>query len=110
MANPRASQKISMFDSISQVDLPEGRKGKHHTIVAQILQAIAELDGERALKIPLAELPDTKANVRSALNRASKQKDLSVTTSSDDEYLYVWKVSEVKAEKKNGARGNGAGR
>ena len=41
-----------MFESISQIDLPEGRKGKHHTIVAHVLQAIEELEAGRALKDP----------------------------------------------------------
>ncbi len=81
-----------MFQSISQDDLPEGRKGKHHTIVAQVLDGIEELEPGRALKIPISELPDTKANIRSALNRASKLRNLGITTSSDDAYLYVWKV------------------
>jgi hypothetical protein len=39
----------------------------------------------------LSELPDTKENIRSALNRATREKGLNVATSSDSEYLYVWK-------------------
>lgn len=92
MPTRRASSKNSMFESISQDDLPEGRKGKHHTIVAQVLHDIEELEIGRALKIPLSQLPDTKANIRSALNRTSKQKKLEIATSSDDGYLYVWKL------------------
>ena len=87
-----AKSKNSMFESISQNDLPEGRKGKHHTIVAQVLHDIEELEAGRALKIPIAQLPDTKANIRSALNRTSKQKSLDIATSSDDDFLYVWKL------------------
>jgi hypothetical protein len=78
------------FKTISKDDLPEGRKGKHHGIVAQLLKSLDELKDGRALKIPLSELPDTKANIRSALSRASKQKKLDVLTSSDDLYFYVW--------------------
>jgi len=100
---PRRVNSVgSMFESISQLDLPEGRKGKHHTIVAQVLQAIEELEVGRALKIPLAQLPDTKANIRSALNRTSKQKNLDIATSSDEGYLYVWKmVPASKAGKRD---------
>jgi hypothetical protein len=87
-----AKNKNSMFESISQNDLPEGRKGKHHTIVAQVLHDIEELEVGRALKIPISQLPDTKANIRSALNRTSKQKSLDIATSSDDDFLYVWKL------------------
>ena len=101
MPTRQANKKSSMFESISQVDLPEGRRGKHHTIVAQVLQAIEELEVGRALKIPIAQLPDTKANIRSALNRASKQKDLGVATSSDDGFLYVWKLPENETATRN---------
>ena len=45
-----------------------------------------------ALKIPLSELPDSKENIRSALNRATRQRGIEVATSSDDEFLYVWNV------------------
>jgi len=82
--------KNGSFKSISQDDLPEGRKGKHHAIVAQLLKDLGELKDGRALKIPISELPDTKANIRSALNRASKQKRLDIATSSDVLYFYVW--------------------
>jgi len=46
-------------------------------------------DGD-AIKIPLAELPHSKANVRSALNRATRKLGMSVATAVDDGYLYVW--------------------
>jgi hypothetical protein len=39
------------------------------------------------------------ANVRAALNRATKLKGLSVATATDDDFLYVWKNS--KAQKAN---------
>ena len=42
-------------------------------------------------KVPLADLPDTKANVRSALNRATQQRGIEVATSSDADHLYIWK-------------------
>ncbi|MDT8067528.1 MAG: hypothetical protein ROO76_05110 [Terriglobia bacterium] len=79
------------FASISQDDLPHGRHGKHFSIVAEILRDLETLSDGRALKIPLAELPDSKANIRSALNRASKLRKLEIATSSDDGHLYIWK-------------------
>jgi hypothetical protein len=42
------------------------------------------------LKVPLAQLPDTKENIRSALNRATRERGISVSTSSDDDSLYIW--------------------
>jgi hypothetical protein len=49
------------------------------------------LEVGRALKIPLSALPDSKENIRSALNRAARQRGLDVFTSSDADHLYVWK-------------------
>ena len=78
------------FKSILQTDVPKGRDGKHKQIISQLLNDIAQLDAGSALKIPLAELPDTKENIRSALSRAARQQGLSLVTSSNDEFLYVW--------------------
>jgi predicted lactoylglutathione lyase len=43
-----------------------------------------------ALKVPLAELAESKENVRAALNRAVHKGGRSVATASDAEFLYVW--------------------
>jgi hypothetical protein len=80
------------FQSILQVDVPKGRDGKHKKIVTQLLNDIDQLTAGTALKVPLTALPDTKENIRSALNRATRQKGIEVATSSDEEHLYVWKV------------------
>ena len=80
------------FDSISQVDVPKGRDGKHKKIITQLLGDIAQLKAGSALKIPLSELPDSKENIRAALNRATRQRGLDVATSSDEEHLYIWNV------------------
>ena len=88
---PRAAMR---FDSISQVDVPKGRDGKHKKIITLLLGDIAQLNAGSALKIPLAELPDTKENIRAALSRAATQKKLSIATSSNSDFLYVWKTDE----------------
>ena len=80
------------FHSISQVDVPKGRDGKHKKIITQLLEDIAQLMPGSALKIPLAELPDTKENIRAALSRAAAQKKLSIATSSNTDFLFVWKT------------------
>jgi len=79
------------FHSMLQADVPKGRDGKHKRIVAQLLSDISQLEPGRALKVPLDELPDTKENIRAALSRATKQRGIDVATSSDDEFLYVWR-------------------
>ncbi len=90
--NGNSDQTPMNFGSIEQDDVPKGRDGKHKHIVTQLLSDIEQLAVGRALKVPLDELPDTKENIRSALNRATRQHGLNVSTSSDNEYLYVWKT------------------
>ncbi len=79
------------FESILQLNVPKGRDGKHKHIVLQLLSDLENLQDGSALKIPLSELPDTKENIRSALNRATRQRGMEVATSSDADFLYVWK-------------------
>jgi len=80
------------FKSIEQAEVPKGREGKHKQIVTQLLSDIDQLGSGRALKIPLTDLPDSKENIRSALNRATRQRGVEVSTSSDADYLYVWRT------------------
>jgi hypothetical protein len=80
------------FQSIQQLDVPKGRDGKHKLIVTQLLSDIDQLEAGRALKIPLSALPDSKENIRAALNRATRQRGIEVSTSSDADFLYVWKT------------------
>ena len=82
------------FESVLQADVPKGRDGKHKNIITRLLGDIAKLDEGAALKIPLAQLPDTKENIRSALSRAARQAKINLATSSNSEYLYVWKADK----------------
>ena len=83
------------FESVLQANVPKGREGKHKEIITQLLSDIARLAPGAALKIPVSELPDTKQNVRSALSRAASQNKLNLATSSDDDFLYVWKTDKI---------------
>lgn len=78
------------FQTTAKLNVPTGRHGKHREIVTRILNGLEGLESGSALKIPLAELPDSKVNIRSALSRASRKMGKSVATAADDEYLYVW--------------------
>jgi hypothetical protein len=80
-----------MFESMLQTDVPKGRDGKHKHIVELLLNDIAQLEHGSALKVPLSALPDSKENIRSALSRATRQRGIEIVTSSDEDYLYVWK-------------------
>jgi len=58
--------------------------------IAQILSDLDNMKPGAAIRIPLASLDESKENVRSALNRATRKGGSNVATASDDEYLYVW--------------------
>lgn len=90
----RKVQPPMNFKTLAQVDVPQGRNGKHKQIVTQILSDLDQLPAGVALKVPLAELEESKENVRSALNRAVHKGDRSVATASDADFLYVWNESE----------------
>jgi len=84
-------KKVPMnFTSMAQVDVPQGRNGKHKEIVTKILSDLDQLAAGIALKVPLAQLSESKENVRSALNRATRKSGHSVVTASDEMFLYVW--------------------
>lgn len=78
------------FKGIPQVDVPQGRNGKHKAIVTKILSDLNRVQQGVALKVPLAELTHTKEQVRAALNRATRKSGRNVATASDDTFLYVW--------------------
>ena len=78
------------FTTMSVPDVPQGRNGKHKEIVTQILSDLDRVREGMALKVPLAELAESKARVRSALNRATRKAGRKVLTASDEAFLYVW--------------------
>ncbi|PYV65930.1 MAG: hypothetical protein DMG95_00430 [Acidobacteria bacterium] len=78
------------FETMSQAEVPQGRSGKHKTIVTRILSDLDRVGKGIALKIPLEELTESKEKVRSALNRATRKANRTVATASDANFLYVW--------------------
>lgn len=78
------------FKTMAQMDVPQGRNGKHKQIVTQILSDLDQVPTGTALKVPLKELAESKAKVRSALNRATRKCGRNVATASDETFLYVW--------------------
>jgi hypothetical protein len=78
------------FKEMLQTDVPQGRNGKHKQIVTRILSDLDRVQSGVALKVPLAELAESKEKVRSALNRATRKTGRVVATASDNTFLYVW--------------------
>jgi hypothetical protein len=81
------------FKTMVQTEVPQGRNGKHKQIVSTILRDLDSLKAGSAIKVPLADLADSKEKVRSALNRATRKASRRVSTASDATYLYVWNES-----------------
>ena len=77
------------FAVMPQVDVPHGRNGKHKGIISAILDELAAVKDGEALKIAIAQLGDSKENVRSALNRASHKLERPLATAADGKFLYV---------------------
>jgi len=84
--------EVLNFASILQVDVPQGRHGKHRKLVSQILADLERATVDTAVRIPLSGLDGEKMqNVRSALNRVTRAKSMEVATAADEKYLYVWR-------------------
>jgi hypothetical protein len=95
MANGKTKTLPMHFKTMMRTDLPQGRNGKHKLIITTILKDLDSLEPGSAIKVPLSELADSKANIRSALNRATRKTGRKVATSTDGEFLYVWNENAV---------------
>ena len=84
------------FKTLAVPEVPQGRSGKHKQIVSRILSDLDQVDHGLAIKVPLAELADTKERVRSALNRATRKRGREVETASDADFLYIWNQKSGK--------------
>ena len=91
------NQKDTHYAAVNRSDVPQGRKGKHRKAVADILADLGKLNAQQAVKIPLNGLNGEKMqNLRSALNRVTRERNIPVETSSDEKYMYVWRADPPK--------------
>ena len=83
------------YETVSVDDLKKTRRGKHHDFVSGVMSDLEMLKERSAMKIPLKDLKgESVINLRAAVNRASASKGLKVSTSSDENYLYIWRQSD----------------
>jgi hypothetical protein len=90
--NGESSALTMKYQSIRQIDVPKGRDRKYKCFLTDLLSDLEQLETGRALKIPLEGLSDRKENIRSAINRATHERGLTIATSSDEGFLYIWNV------------------
>lgn len=87
---PQIKKHMANFAHMPQREVPQSRNGKHKGVVTRILSDLDHLQPGVAIKVELASLADSKENVRSALNRATRKSGRRVATASDRAFLYVW--------------------
>jgi hypothetical protein len=68
------------------------RAGKHHRVVTDVLSDLEKLDEYSAIKIDLAVIGKKAPDLRAALHRAAKKEGVSLSTASDEKYLYVFRI------------------
>lgn len=74
-------------------ELRKSRKGKHHDLLAGIMEDLRGSQLGFAVTIPLAGIQGVSVlNLRSAIVRAASKDDISVATSSDSNNFYVWRT------------------
>lgn len=92
------NSKNTHYASLNRSDVPLGRKGKHRKAVADILTDLSKLNPKQAVKVPISSLNgDKMQNLRSALNRVTRERNIPVETSSDEKFLYIWRADPPKA-------------
>jgi hypothetical protein len=84
---------VRKYERVLVTSLRKGRRGRHHDLVAGILEELEALPKGSAIKIPLAETDGvTLANLRSAMHRATTSRRIRAETSSDEKNFYIWKL------------------
>ena len=94
-----SGNKRPKYESVSLSELRQGRLGKHHELVENILRQLKDLPEGEAIKIPLDSVIGlTKANLRSALVRAASSRATPLSTYSDRDNFYVWNRTRSTAK------------
>jgi hypothetical protein len=97
------------YESVSLSELRQGRLGKHHELVENILTQLRDLPEGRAVKIPFDTVKGlSKVNLRSALVRAANSRAMPVSTYSDGDNFYVWSRTRNTAKYERKRRGGKA--
>jgi hypothetical protein len=86
-------KKYPNYGRVPIAGLKKSRKGKHHELLTKIMEDLRNAPSKIAVQIPLSSIADVSVlNLRSAIVRASAKEGMVISTSSDDQYFYVWKA------------------
>ena len=94
MPKRESKEATTRYQTMPKSQVPQGRHGKHKPVISVILADLERLRDGSALKVPLSDLRESKAKVRSALNRAARKAGRTVATASDSDFLYIWNAMD----------------
>ena len=81
------------YKRVPSAGLKASRKGRHHELMAGILNDLATLPAGSAIQVPLNSVRGLSlGKLRSAVVRASAKHGVSIETSSDSDNFYIWKA------------------
>jgi hypothetical protein len=68
----------------------EGEQAKHQSFFTLVFNDLESLEVDRALKIPLSELPNSGANTVTLLHSEARKKGMHLEMRADRDSLYIW--------------------
>jgi hypothetical protein len=94
-----------VYETVRVADLRVGRRGKHHELLMGILTNLKKLPAGSALVVPLDSIGEVPlANLRSAVSRAAKTRQLSLETYSDEKNFYLWRKASDENKSSTGRK------
>jgi hypothetical protein len=98
-----------VYERVPISEIFKGRRGKHNDLILGVLLDLRSLPKDEAIRIPLKKVGRVSlTNLRSAILRAARSRKIKIRTSSDSDYLYVWKTEGPM--QKRGSKNTGASR
>jgi hypothetical protein len=106
----RGDNRQLMYERVPISELLKGRRGKHNDLVLGVLRDLSTLPKDEAIRILLRKVGGVSlTNLRSAISRAARSRKIKIRTSSDSDYLYLWKIEgpmQIRGSKKKEASGS----
>jgi len=82
-----------VYERVPISELFKGRRGKHNDVILGVFHDLRSLPKDEAIRIPLKKVGRVSlTNLRSAILRAARTRNIKIRTSSDSDYLYLWKI------------------
>jgi hypothetical protein len=90
MRRAKKKQVSFHFLAVPLTTATRNRNGKHRRITSEILSDLKRLDEHSAVKVNFVDAGVKKADLRSAVHRAAKNRNIDLVTTSDQKNLYVF--------------------